>query len=90
MTQEKGAEARERVYPWLNKLAGDLRGDERYEDLGEDSRARVAKALDGLEKDKIRDLHCHVVGIGTGGTGNRIGPKSFADGIFMSHPGLGY
>jgi uncharacterized protein len=54
------------------------RAGERTGPLSDAVRALVEKAWQGLNPNKVLDMHCHVVGLGVGGTGCYVGPRMTA------------
>lgn len=63
------------IYPWLTKIAGNYDEEVHYEDLNEVTKDYIKTAFKGIPEGEFRDYHCHVLGIGTGNSGNFINPK---------------
>jgi uncharacterized protein len=63
------------VFSWLTKLAGDYNEDYHYNQLSDTAKKYIVKSFKGIQEDEFRDYHCHIVGIGTGNSGNFINQK---------------
>lgn len=61
---------------WLLRIPVPARLDDLR--LSDAARALVAKAWEGLDATKVVDTHCHVLGLGVGGTGCFVHPDTHA------------
>lgn len=55
-------------------LAGGANAETRTEALSEDARELVDRAFQGIDRTRLVDVHVHIAGLGTGGTGCRVHP----------------
>lgn len=70
---------------WIyDRVGGNFRGepDEMWSSLGPEARRLIERAFDGLQPERLVDLHVHVAGLGEGNSGIWINP----DWLSWTHP----
>jgi uncharacterized protein len=63
------------IYNGISAFAGNFEEGIRYKDLSEHAKLYIEDAFNGIDENEFRDYHCHILGIGTGGSGNFIHHK---------------
>ncbi|HET6244863.1 MAG: amidohydrolase family protein [Bacteroidetes bacterium] len=69
------AKRKDAVFPWLTKIAGNYNEELQYDDLKDRTKYYIKEAFKGIPEGDFRDYHCHILGLGTGKSGNYINPK---------------
>ncbi|MBA3900004.1 MAG: amidohydrolase family protein [Bacteroidetes bacterium] len=76
---------KENIYSWLKTFAGNYDEGLKYKELSDHAKLFIEDAFTGIDENDLRDYHCHILGIGTGHSGNYIHYKMTSWALPINH-----